>query len=282
MSGAAAARARPRQERQRRGWRRGRLGGSILRLTGRGPFGSRGQARPCRRCSSWSGGVAAICSGSSSGHLTPRGRAARRPTSCSRVGVAMKSTRMSVSLGVSALLDHLAVVHDRDHRRRLVGEAEVGEHAPFEVEEAVALAEADPVDRHGRGAGHHEVEAAARGDLRERDRPAEMLHAVEPGGVELGARRHHAGLHQQEAAVDAVGRHHERHARRDHPPPQVDEAVVGRDEGEAAVAVGRQRRPPARSPPPIPRSRGSPRRSSGGSGCPAAPRRAAATKSAGG
>ena len=34
------------------------------------------------------------------------------------------------------------------------------------------------------------------GDLRERDRPAEVLHAIEPGGVKLLPRRHHRRLHQ--------------------------------------------------------------------------------------
>lgn len=148
--------------------------------------------------------------------------------------------------GRQRLLDHLAVVNDGRDRRCLVGEAEVGEHPPFEVEEAVALAEADAVDRDGGGAGHHEVEPPAPGDLGQRDRPGEMLHAVEPGGVELGAGRHHAGLHQQEAAVDAIGRHHEGLALGDQPTAQADKAIVRGDEGEAGVATGRKGRHPLR------------------------------------
>ena len=43
------------------------------------------------------------------------------------------------------VLDNLNVVDDRDDRRRLVDDADIGEHAPFEIEEAVALAEAHAV-----------------------------------------------------------------------------------------------------------------------------------------
>src|SRR5262249_10885984 len=52
-------------------------------------------------CSSWMGGVVAICSGLSSSHFTPDGRLARRSTSITRVGVAIQSTGMSVALGSS-------------------------------------------------------------------------------------------------------------------------------------------------------------------------------------
>ena len=74
---------------------------------------------------------------------------------------------------------------DGGDRSRLVDDADVGEHAPFEVEEAVALAEADAVERHRRSAGDHEVEPAARRHFGKRDRPAEMFDPVEPRGEEL-------------------------------------------------------------------------------------------------
>jgi hypothetical protein len=43
---------------------------------------------------------------------------------------------------------------------------------------------------------------------------------------------------EQEPAIDAVGRHDEGLAGLDHAAAQVGQAVVGRDEGEAAVAIG--------------------------------------------
>ncbi len=74
---------------------------------------------------------------------------------------------MSVGPGGERFLEHLNVVDEgRDEGRFVGGDPEVGEHAPFEIEEAVALAEAKAVDGNGGRTRRHEIEAAAGRDSR--------------------------------------------------------------------------------------------------------------------
>ncbi len=84
----------------------------------------------------------------------------------------------------------------------------------------------------------HEIEAAAGRDLGQRDRPAEMLQAVEPAGIELVALRHGIRLQEIEAAVDAIGGDHHRLAVGQHARAQGRKAVVGGDEGVAGGSIG--------------------------------------------
>ena len=172
----------------------------------------------------------------------PRGRGARRSTRISRD---RRGDQVDDDVGRAReelVLDHLDVVdHGRD-RRRLVDDADVGEHAPFEVEEAVALAEADAVERHRRGAGDHEVEAAARSAISAsvigRPKCSSPSSQAAKSSCPLGTI---AGLEQAEAAIDAVGRDHHRLAGEQHAPAEVDQAVVRRDEGVARRSRRRAR-----------------------------------------
>nr|WP_300982908.1 hypothetical protein [Roseicyclus sp.] len=56
--------------------------------------------------------------------------------------------------GLQLVLDKLHVMYDGVDRRVVIYEAKIREHAPFQVEEAVPLAEPDTVDGNGRRTCH--------------------------------------------------------------------------------------------------------------------------------
>ncbi|MNU84003.1 hypothetical protein D3C71_737150 [compost metagenome] len=133
-------------------------------------------------------------------------------------------------------------MNDRRDRRLFVDKAQIGEHAPFEIEKRMALAETDAVLRHRRCAGGEKVETADRGQFLEIDRAGEMFHAVEPCGKGGGIRRNHARRHVEKAALHVVGRHDKTLALDDQAAAQLDHGVVGRDESELRTGKGRKRR----------------------------------------
>ena len=73
------------------------------------------------------------------------------------MGARWREYRVNENVGLRGLqlvLDELHVMYDGVDRRVVIYEAKIREHAPFQVEEAVPLAEPDTVDGNGRRTCH--------------------------------------------------------------------------------------------------------------------------------
>lgn len=171
------------------------------------------------------------------GRLSSRATAAVLNPGEHRRGRDDKVAHRVVHLGHEPLpAEDLAVVDDGGGGGGGVDDAQAVQHGPLEVEEAVALAEADPLLVDGARARHHQADLEAPvDDVGERDRAGDLLHAVQGGGVLVQGPVDEGRVQQLEPPADAVGGGQDLDAGLEGLFSEVLEAVVRGDEDAGQV-----------------------------------------------
>src|SRR5690606_5818153 len=123
----------------------------------------------------------------------------------------------------------------------LVGKPQIGEHAPFQIEECMALAKTDSVDGNSGCASRDDIKTTDMGQVLKTDRPAEMFHSVKPGCGFLQPRGNGSRFQQEKAALHAVGRHDEWCTRHDQATAQLDHGIIRGNKNQIGLCKPFQR-----------------------------------------